>query len=388
MATPTVNVAQQGQLGVPATQGNVYPDAATLQYLASIYGYDVTAGLGMLSNEEAAREFDLTLKRLQDEAQKSYDQAIKVAQIYAGSYTAEAQATVQAAQITAQKAIEVAQIAAEASKYDSQIRLQIAKMADQLGREQYMATELSKPGDWLTRVGFFRGQTPEQQQALAAYGGGTVYGGQIGTPTTTTPTATTLPRPTYGGGTYPQGIAGEAGRPELVTARPEGVSIEPLGRYGPPTRKSLAALPKYQQGGWMPWGRTGRGSTFDWQPATAPETAQPAQPAESPVNQLPFLQYARAGGQKQVPAFQEWTGPTTIPAAGITTRVPPPWNYNLMQFQNMSRVEQTMLAATWRGLGMIAGDTEDEMLANAYEAMRRSAWTGAAIPAVTQYGSW
>jgi len=76
----------------------------------------------------------------------------------------------------------------------------------------------------------------------------------------------------------------------------------------------------------------------------------------------------------------------TSPDIGVTKPVPPPWQYNLMQFSNMQRPEQLALAAFWRHKNMIAGETEDEILANAYESMRRSAWTGGALPWVTYGG--
>jgi len=52
----------------------------------------------------------------------------------------------------------------------------------------------------------------------------------------------------------------------------------------------------------------------------------------------------------------------------------------------MQYPEQAALAATWRALNMIAGETEQEQVANAYEAMRRSAWTGGSLPWVTYGG--
>jgi len=130
-----------------------------------------------------------------------------------------------------------------------------------------------------------------------------------------------------------------------------------------------------------PWfGKPGYGQPLQ-EPAVAPPAAGP-----TPIDQLPFLQAARAGGQYQVAPFQEWTGATTLPQAGITKPVPPPWQYNLQQFQNMQYPEQAALAATWRALNMIAGETEQEQVANAYEAMRRSAWTGGSLPWVTYGG--
>jgi len=384
---------QYGAINIPLPEENYLLDS----YLVGIGMQEEAATTRFSAQEQRLHsEFLADLDRLEEEAQLQYQQAVEVARIYAGADSDYARAVVQKANIDAQAAIDAANIAAAAKKYDADTQLKIAKMTTGLERQRIAAVELAQPGDWLARVGFFRGQTPEQAKALTQYGGGTVFGGQIPGAAETT----TLPRPAYGG--YPQGIAGEAG-PEVVTATPEGVQIKPIAN----PRQRLPNLPRFQYGGSMPYPQWGKPltkpqlpslnqptnpATSSWQKqpnwGQQTDTATPAAPAESPVNQLPFLQYARAGGQQAVAPFQAWTGPTTIPAAGITTDVPPPWQYNIVQYQNMSRPEQAMLAATWRGLGMIAGATEEEMIANAYEAMSRSAWTGAQIPAVTQYGSW
>jgi hypothetical protein len=89
-----------------------------------------------------------------------------------------------------------------------------------------------------------------------------------------------------------------------------------------------------------------------------------------------MFQAARAGGQYNVAPFQAWTGPTRNTVTGV--EIPPPWQINLQQFSNMTRAEQAMMAGHWRSMGMIPGETEEEMLANAYNAMRRSAFTGMA----------
>jgi hypothetical protein len=85
---------------------------------------------------------------------------------------------------------------------------------------------------------------------------------------------------------------------------------------------------------------------------------------------------ARAGGQYNVAPFQAWTGPTRNTATGV--EIPPPWQMNLMQFQNSTRAEQEMMASHWRSMLMIPGETVEEQLAAAYDAMRRSAFTGMA----------
>ena len=104
--------------------------------------------------------------------------------------------------------------------------------------------------------------------------------------------------------------------------------------------------------------------------------------AASPINDLTIFQAARAGGQYGLPAFQAWTGPTRNTVTGV--EIPPPWQINLQQFSNMTRAEQAMMAGHWRSMGMIPGETEDEMLSAAYDAMRRSAFTGMAS-ALPQY---
>jgi len=531
------------------------PDPTYINTLRLNYGFaplaqalprpsDVTATVDVYQIDEDARQFDKDNARLIDQANKDRDAALKDRQMWADAYTeaasigaeaemARAEAGIREAEIMAQAAIEVAGIAATASKYSDDVKAQIAAEQRQLDRERFMAIELARPGDWVARVGFYRGQTPEQGAALAQAGGGTVYGGQVGGQ------APGLPQPQPAtAGAAPAALVGERG-PELAAALPGGgVQITPLQQqqaqwlrgkvpgmlrggtlgskppvtpsrgagqmaeaYTPATsagegspygmgspsdrgplpgmsslsgtrqlgstrsidpaeawsqflmqqgqkrgsdpdavrgrlmREALAkqypggapqniiahyfdlyqlpdslrpsfglpavtplsyseqvaavrpswkgAPPVSPAGWWAPPG-TIRGGVL---PATAGGTATPTAAAPSPIDQLPFLQAARAGGQYNVPSFQAWTGPTTVPGAGINTPVPPPWQYNLMQFQNMTRAEQAMLAATWRSLGMIPGETEEEMIANAYDAMRRSAFTGMGS-ALPQYGGW
>jgi len=450
---------QQAQQG-----GNVWPSQDVLQYLSTLYGWDVTGAMATMTDQRLLDEFDRTLERLQQEAQLSYQQAVEVANIYAGAQAAaaaegragdetRARATVEAAQAAAQAAIEASNIAAAASRYDSDTRLKIAKMQTTLERQRIAAVELARPGDWQARVGFFRGQTPEQAEALRQYGGGPVFGGQMpvtqegaALPQLTAPQPATAVQPALTQLPQPTAIVGEGGE-EAVTVTPQGLQITPLQQQQAQWLRGQG-VPQMQAGGFLPYfggytsGRSGdhrmptggraplaqptitptprpalppvispvRTARQRLQGAALPVSARPGQravtgaagapgatvapaptpgatpAATTPIDELPFLQAARAGGQFPVAPFQEWTGPTTKPEIGITTPVPPPWQYNLVEFQNMARPEQAMLAATWRGFNMIAGETEEEMIANAYEAMRRSAWTGAALPFVTYGG--
>lgn len=520
--------------------------AANIAAQVSRYDTDAKVQIAVMVDKRLLHEFGLNLEFLYEDSARKYQQAIEVAGIYGEAQKAaaaegragdeaRARATVDAAMLQAQAAIETANIAAEASRYSDDTKMEMAKMQVKLEREQFAAIELARPGDWAARVGFFRGQTPEQGAALAQTTGGTVFGGQMPSPaeplaieTATLPSGM-QPAPTMGlqppqaqqaqwlrGQTgaqlpTPTTIVGEGG-PELLTETPGGIEISPIqaeqarwlrgqgvpgmqgggtlqrfrfpsklpsegqpyeeeerrrGRPSPtPTPAPLtptpvatpapavtptpvaAALPDpiqaWEQERAQTWGalgeqvaaQAGQWETMQADAATkaqqwadewerqrqeaataeearrqaqfaqwgeilaqlqqppAPPVAEPAAPTPAPaaaipsgVDQLPFLQAARAGGQYPVAPFQEWTGPRTKPEIGITTPVPPPWNYNIVQFQNMARPEQAMLAATWRSMGMIAGQTEEEMLANAYNAMQRSAWRGAALPQTT-YGGW
>ena len=516
-ADPATLAAAGQALGAAIQPG--MPDINTLAAMGGqghLYPSDYLLGIGLQEEAITTRftaqeqrlldEFDATNKRLEEAARLDYEAAIESAGIYAAASEAAAAAgaeaqkyaadqSLAAAQARARAAIEVANIAAAASRYDSDTRLKIAKMTVDLERQRIAAVELARPSDWAARVGFFRGQTPEQAQALTQYAGGTVFGGQMPGAQTTLPQ---LPSAT-------SAIVGEAG-PELMTATPQGAQISPLqaeqaqwlrgqgvpGMQGggtirrdwKPTQKIGPAAGRggYQAGGKSPtematanWERRTAGAHLrrsaaiggplssrdlfyaaqgrmpaphemqgfraaypsiggltphalkgpgggTWsRPSSAEalqlrqrvrqaegggagefgpgfatpgaalptgDTVTPVVVPEAPIDQLPFLQAARAGGQFPVAPFQEWTGPTTKPEIGITTPVPPPWTYNIVQFQNMTRAEQAMLAATWRSMNMIPGETEEEMIANAYNAMGRSAWTGANIPALTQYGGW
>jgi hypothetical protein len=72
---------------------------------------------------------------------------------------------------------------------------------------------------------------------------------------------------------------------------------------------------------------------------------------------------------------------------GINEPIPTPWEFNLNQWNNLARAEQAMWAGLWRKAMMIPGETEEEMLANAREAIGRSAFTGMGS-ALPQYGGW
>lgn len=457
------------QLGTPAAAGggHLYPS----DYLLGIGVQEEAITTRFTAQEQRLLyEFDEQNKRLAEQAQLNYKAAIEAAGIYAGASRAAAAAGAEAqkysadqsyasAMAAAQAAIDVANIAAAASRYDADTRLQIAQMTDAtqreaigLERQRIAAVELARPGDWAARVGFFRGQTPEQAEALTKYAGGTVFGGQV---PGAAPAA--LPQPLAA----PAAIVGEGG-PELAAATPSGIQISPIqreqaqwlrgqgmpgmqyggtvgygkagglragfrpsaggpgGAFSPRMREPYGAeqkravqerLRRVQSGdlGFSGWGQQqGAGGVTPGTALPAPATTPLPVPTPtplpaptptpgaggaavsttpSPIDQLPFLQYARAGGQLSVPSFQEWTGPRTRPEIGITEDVPPPWNYNLTEFINMTRAEQAMLAGAWRSMMMIPGETEDEMIANAMNAMSRSAWRGMALP-MTTYGGW
>jgi len=128
---------------------------------------------------------------------------------------------------------------------------------------------------------------------------------------------------------------------------------------------------------------------------TTPATGGPGSPGTPPVSIEPPVTLPQSPTdllfqQMQQPnqaSFGAWTGPTTIPGEGITTPVRPPWQLNLQEWTALPYAQKAMLAGTWRSLGMIAGETEAEMMALAEESIRRSAWTGGG-PAQTAYGAW
>jgi len=71
--------------------GNVWPSGDVLDYLSSIYGYDITAGLGTMTNQRLLEEFNQNLEFLYEDSMRKHDQAISVAQIY-GAAQAQAAA--------------------------------------------------------------------------------------------------------------------------------------------------------------------------------------------------------------------------------------------------------------------------------------------------------
>jgi len=452
-----------------ATRG-IQPDQTYINNLLMTYGFppqaqtlprtdiiqaETESQISQNEIAEDARQFDITNAATIDQAAKDRASAEKRQSIASAAMVeaarvgnegafAQARADVEAAQIDAAAAIETANIAAAASRYSDDIKAEIATEQRKLDREKYMAVELARPGNWVERVGFYRGQTPEQAAELAKYAGSTVYGGQVGgLPQAQPATAGAAP-------VAAQAVVGEQG-PELATATPQGTQITPLqadqARYlrgqlpqmayggvvsgpGAGGRVVTSATPTYKfpatrntgavrsellnpsqmletmvgrsrtpdeylqrqetglrfLGGQLPQTGATTGGTGATHPIVGPGGTQPAgdtgEPAGSPINDLTIFQAARAGGQYGLPPFQAWTGPTRNTVTGV--EIPPPWQINLQQFSNMSRAEQAMMAGHWRSMGMIPGETEEEMLANAYDAMRRSAFTGMAS-ALPQY---
>ena len=456
----------------------IQPDQAYINNLLMSYGFppqaqtlprtdiiqaETQSQISQNEIKEQAREFDINnatlLKGYELDYQKGREMASIAAQASAAAAAAGAEADkyaadqdLAAAQAQCAAAIESANIAAAASRYSDDIKAEIAREQRQLDREKYMAVELARPGNWVERVGFYKGQTPEQAAELAKYAGSTVYGGQLGgLPQAQPATAGAAP-------VAAQAVVGEQG-PELATATPQGTQISPLKEdqarylrgqlpemaYGGTVRSELlnpsqmlqrmgsyARTPaEYQasQETGSQWMAGGTGSNPGWRqestptgntlvrtttpglpmvhpggswagtgtpaggtpggtttPIVGPGGTQPAgdtgapatpgNPTGSPIDQLPMFQAARAGGQYNVAPFQAWTGPTRNTVTGV--EIPPPWQMNLMQFQNSTRAEQAMMAAHWRSMLMIPGETEEEMIANAYDAMRRSAFTGMA----------
>jgi len=463
----------------------IQPDPVYMNQLAASYGQSyqypptevIQAKTAEEDRAERARQFDIENNRIISQAQKDRDAALADRQMWADAYTeaarignqgamAQAAAQVEAAGIQANAAIEVANIAAQASRYSDDIKAHIADEANELERQRVAAIEFARPSDWAARIGYMRGQTPEQAATLTKYAGGTVFGGQM-------PGGAALPQPQPAtAGAAPAALVGEEGI-ELAQATPAGVQITPLqqqqaewlrgrlpemarggaisGGYGGgatlpnPTGGARSQLLDPSQmlqsmvsraktpeewlqrrdvgqgflagGGAMqagiqyipgaggrlhPWGAgAGQGAalpTAGGTPATPlPATAgagttaaggTPTPAGEtSPIDQLPFLVAGRAGGQYNVPSFQEWTGERTFPAMGINKPIPTPWEFNLNQWNNLARAEQAMWAGLWRKAMMIPGETEEEMLANAREAIGRSAFTGMGS-ALPQYGGW
>ena len=461
---PTQAIIDQGYRAAIAsyrqycTARGIQPDPAYEAAIGAQYGYAqqyppsevIQAKTAEEDRAERARQFDIENDRMIQQAGLDRAAAEKDRAQWAAAYTeaarignqgamAQAAAQVEAANIQAAASIEVANIGAAASRYTDDIKAHIADEAVALERERVAAIELARPGDWVARVGYMRGQTPEQSATLAQAAGGTVFGGQM-------PGA--LPQPATAGAApvAAQAVVGEQG-PELATSTPQGTQITPLqaeqagylrgrlpqmagggvvGGYTTPTYKFPATrntgavrsellnpsqmletmvgrsrtpdeylqrqatgqrwmaggLPLTGQSGATTAGTTGGTTT----PTVGPGGTQPAgdtgAPAGSPINDLTIFQAARAGGQYNVAPFQASTGPTRNTVTGV--EIPPPWQINLQQFSNMTRAEQAMMAGHWRSMGMIPGETEEEMLANAYDAMRRSAFTGMAS-ALPQY---
>lgn len=392
----------------PATgqaEALMYLPPWVLDYLASLYGDDIYGMTAEMQNERLLYQFDQNLAWLQEQAQIQYQQATEVARIYAGAQTADARARVEAAQIAANAAIAAANIAAEVQRMDIRARIQIAEMTLTVERERIYAQELNYPGGWVGAVGFFQGQTPEESRALSQAYGGTTYGGQ--------------PPPPIGSEKGVQGIGGYdlfgqplGGQGIQEIPRPEmGLEYAMVGEQGPEllevTPEQIEVLPVkgYAEGGefdWPDWGGGGRGgwgpgggggggyqpsggpggwgSGGGWGPSP-PEPYEPPPPPE-PTPPIPWLP---SGGDGYVPAFSEWTGPTTIP--GTNQDIRPPAEWNLEEFVAMPLAVQEFIAGAWRSLHMIAGENPAEIMAQAYDAIRRSAWMGMTGPLVA-YGGW
>lgn len=441
----------------------IQPDPAYLASLAAQYGQSyqypppevITAKTAEEDRAERARQFDIENNRIISQAQKDRDAALADRETWAKAYTeaaaignqgamAQAAAQVEAAGIQANAAIETANIAAAASRYSDDTKAHIADEANELERQRVAAIEFARPSDWAARIGYYRGQTPEQAKALTQYAGGTVFGGQM--PGVTQGAALPAIQPATAGAA-PAALVGEQG-PEVASALPGGgVQITPLQQQQ--AQWLRGKVPQMARGGVVgggyragdvDWGAVGTnevnrqrqalgfesytaptfvgGQQIKFEPVKvaalpgatpvaaavpagaattgvaalpAPVTGTPAAPATaaaaSPIDQLPFLVAGRAGGQYNVAPFQEFTGPRTFPEMGINEPIPTPAQFNLLQWNNLARAEQAMWAGLWRKAMMIPGETEEEMLANAREAIGRSAFTGMAS-ALPQYGGW
>lgn len=130
-------------------------------------------------------------------------------------------------------------------------------------------------------------------------------------------------------------------------------------------------------------GGYGAGVSGAGQPGTPGTPGQP--PSAPPATPTDLLIAGLM--QPNQPAFGTWTGPTTNPALGVTQDVRQPSSYNLGEWNSLSYEKKAYLAGLWRSLGMIAGENEAEVMANAEAKIRSSAWTGGA-PAVPSYGGW
>lgn len=198
---------------------------------------------------ETVRQFDASLAAQIEQYEASYAAQIQAAQIAAAASTG-------AADIHAQAAIRQAEISAAASRYNADTLMKIAKLdnetkykiaqeANKLEAMKYEATAFQHPSKWAEQEAWFAAggapaiETPTRS-VVPQMPGVTPVGSAAGSQAAGwTPAA-------------PQAIVGEGG-PEVATATPSGIDIQPLEKQQEWFLKKQG-VPGMAEGGTFPWG--------------------------------------------------------------------------------------------------------------------------------------
>jgi len=416
------------------------PGATDLSYLGPDV-LDYIEGMARIGYDSAISMEILEYQASRDDADRQYDYyaadlaaqtAENTARIAAGKYTEAASIGAEADMYAADQALRAAQEHAAAARYaaDQALeavriqeanRLKIAAAELKLESQRVASEELGAPSDWRKQVGFLRGMG--MTQADIAPSAIQQTGEMLGP---------VDPGMYQAAPQAQQAIVGEAG-PELATATPQGVEVQPI------QRESAWWLRKQGVPGMQWGGRIGGGYTADrpaggrltrpsyypaapvrrtqtemmlpgWQRQAAESRARMGQAraaggaagagGEGPVISIhqplptggadgtapiagdgtttgepPYLEMLRSGAY--VPLWEAWGGPRTKPEVGMDIPILMPHEINYGNFLRLTPTEQQMAFADWEALGM-APDT-------AFMIMQRSAMRGTGR-AVTAYG--
>jgi hypothetical protein len=355
VTTPTINASQQGRLGVTSTPTGT-PDISQMT-LQELYEYDPglaqvavnIASLGFTHDEamsiikEQARQADMdnAYKYWALTAQAESDE--KIAAMTTGASRANAQASAAANRYAADQALKASQ-ASDAAK------IKIAAMDIAQRAAETLAELKAHPGDWVEAAYRKRGEEPPTAQTAPA--------AQQAQPS---------PWAAYQGRTAYQpnaAIVGERG-PELAQQTAQGTRITPLSRMRA-QRFMQQGVQGMQRGGMLGgrgWALTRYGQGDNAWQAFQQQTPTPAPAQNDFYNKQPWLEMLRTG---QKPArFQGWKfAETGAPELGIQN-VPPPTQVTWENWIRLDPDEREQALSLWRSVYNLTPEAAEDYIRRA-----------------------